>query len=73
VRGAHQVASIGTEELIVYPVEGNSGVRTPIDVSEVIAFEVHEQRLEIPLASAQNEFFAFTVFDLAHERNKFSR
>jgi hypothetical protein len=66
MRGAHQVASIGAVELIVDPVEGNSGVRTPIDVSEVIAFEVHEQRLEIPLASAQSEFFAFAVFDLAH-------
>jgi hypothetical protein len=32
----------------------------------MIAFEVHEQRFEIPLASAQSEFFAFAVFDLAH-------
>jgi hypothetical protein len=73
VRRAHQVSIIGAEELIVDPVKGNSGVRTAIDVSEVIAFKVHEQGLEIALAAAQGEFLGFAVFDLAHDRNEFSR
>jgi hypothetical protein len=73
VSRAHQVAIVGAEELIVYPVEGNSGVRTAIDVSEVVAFKVHEQGVEIALAAAQGEFLGFAVFDLAHDRNEFSR
>jgi hypothetical protein len=38
--GAHDVAIIRAEELIVDPVERYAGVRTTIDVGEVIAVVV---------------------------------
>jgi hypothetical protein len=48
-------------------------MRTAVDVGEVAAFEVDDQRVKIALAAAQGKLFALSMFNLAHDPEQFSR
>lgn len=66
MRGAHNVAAIRTEKLIVHPVERDAGVRAAIDVGEVIALIINQQRFEITSAAPHGKLLAGAMLELAN-------
>src|SRR5262247_4509931 len=48
-------------------------MRATIDVGEMIALVVHQQRLELPPAAPHGEFFALAMRELTDGADKFTR
>src|SRR5882724_2514195 len=72
VRGTHEITVIRAKKLVIDPVQRDPGMRTAIDVGEVIAFIVDQQSLKVALATAQSEFLALAVLQLPHGADPFA-
>ena len=69
--GAHEITVVGAEELIVDKIEGDAGMGATINISEVSAVEVDQQRFELSPGALHDELLALAMLQFADRPDQF--
>jgi hypothetical protein len=68
--GAHEIAVIDCEKLVVDPIQCEADMGTTVDISKKIPLAIDQQGFEVTLAPAQGKFLALAVGEVSYPTDK---